>query len=136
MVNMIAIAIVVLVVARFIWFAVRAATKTSRSSKRNGAGQSEGEFFATLDATPFAEMRISYVDAGGKTTQRDIAVYKIDLRSGLIEAYCRLRRERRSFYADGMRNVIDLSTGELVDDVKAHLRAARGAATRKTTRAD
>lgn len=57
---------------------------------------------------------IIYKDAEGRVSKRKIAVISFDGR--LVEAYCFLRNERRSFYVPRIAECVDLSTGEVIND--------------------
>ncbi len=57
---------------------------------------------------------IIYKDAEGRVSKRKIAVIGFDGR--LVEAYCFLRNERRSFYVPRIAECVDLSTGEVIND--------------------
>ena len=60
------------------------------------------------------EFEIRYIDAAGRVSVRQI--YVIDFDGRLLEAYCFLRNEERSFIVDRIDECVDLSTGEVVDD--------------------
>lgn len=56
---------------------------------------------------------ISYKNADGELSKRKIAVISFD--GKVIEAYCFLRNERRTFYVPRISECIDLSTGEVIN---------------------
>ena len=58
--------------------------------------------------------RITYTDAQGNTTQRDIALYKTGHTNAKCEAWCETRQERRTFMFGRVQSAIDLSTGEVL----------------------
>lgn len=58
--------------------------------------------------------RITYTDAEGNTTQRNIALYKTGHTNTKCEAWCDMRQERRTFLFDRVQNAVDLSTGEVL----------------------
>lgn len=55
---------------------------------------------------------IGYKNAEGEVSRRKIAVISFD--GKVIEAYCFLRKERRTFYVPRITECVDLSTGEVV----------------------
>lgn len=58
--------------------------------------------------------RITYTDADGNTTQRNISLYKTGHTNAKCEAWCETRQERRTFLFDRVQHAIDLSTGEVL----------------------
>jgi hypothetical protein len=58
------------------------------------------------------EYEIVYVDAEGRKSTRKISVLKFDYK--VIEAYCFLRKEVRTFYVQRILECVDLSTGEII----------------------
>lgn len=67
-----------------------------------------------------------YGDASGEVTRRRIAVLSIsrDI-PPLIEAWCFLRNEQRRFRPDRIRQLVDLETGEIIDDPVRHFAPQR-----------
>ncbi|MBO7512550.1 MAG: hypothetical protein J6T54_06235 [Fibrobacter sp.] len=59
------------------------------------------------------EYEIVYTDHEGEKTTRKISVLKFDGR--LIDAFCFLRGEERTFYVKRISECIDLSTGEVIN---------------------
>lgn len=70
-----------------------------------------------------AHLRLEYTDAKGQTTTRNVRVREFDnsLYGGILMAICELRDAHRTFRFDRIRSCIDLDTGEIVRDVRAHL---------------
>ena len=60
------------------------------------------------------DCEIIYKDAEGNLSKRKIAVVSFDGR--MIESYCFLRNERRTFYVQRIIECVDLSTGEVIKD--------------------
>lgn len=58
--------------------------------------------------------RITYTDAEGNTTQRNIALYKTGHTNAKCEAWCEMRQERRTFLFARVQHAVDLSTGEVL----------------------
>lgn len=58
--------------------------------------------------------RITYTDAEGNTTQRNIALYKTGHTNARCEAWCETRQERRTFLFARVQHAVDLSTGEVL----------------------
>ncbi|WP_408583444.1 WYL domain-containing protein [Paraburkholderia tropica] len=135
MLEILGILIAIAIASRLIWHAVGAARDWARTkNSAPSVGISEHDFFIDSDVSPISELRIAYIDANGEASERDIAVFRVDLRSGFIEAYCHLRNDRRSFYIDRIQSACDLSTGEIVEDVGSHLRSSRAFSTRAPRR--
>jgi hypothetical protein len=86
----------------------------------------EGSFWEVEDPFPVeAALRIRYVDAEGKRTERTVAVRQLGIGStcNLIIGHCQLRKATRTFRLDRIHHCIDTETGEIITDVHAHLRA-------------
>ena len=79
----------------------------------------------TLDGV---SLNIKFVDREGSTTQRDITVKRYahnpSTHGGVIYAWCHLRQGNRPFALQRIRAAIDLTTGEVIQDVGAFLDAA------------
>ena len=58
------------------------------------------------------EYEIVYVDADGRKSTRKISLLKFE--GKVIEAFCFMRNERRTFYIPRILECVDLSTGEVV----------------------
>lgn len=72
---------------------------------------------------PVASFEIEYRDSAGKTTKRGIDIVSFeDISLMYVNAYCRLRKKMRSFCPERIVSCIDLSTGEPVYDITAHLK--------------
>lgn len=75
-----------------------------------------------------ANLRLQYQDAAGNVTERTVEVKSFtEHPSGGIEAFCHLRQSRRSFYYHRMQKVVDLDSGEVIDEPWAWLDARRRA---------
>ena len=61
-----------------------------------------------------AKMRIRYLSFDGKSTERDIKAKAYFPEDGHLSAWCRLRREKRIFRIDRIKQAVDLETGEIV----------------------
>lgn len=62
-------------------------------------------------------LKITYEDAAGDITVRDISVIKYDSSSQKTYAWCYARNDWRSFFTYRMLEVIDMSTGEDIKDI-------------------
>lgn len=62
---------------------------------------------------------IVYVSAGGARSERAIRCLRLTEHGGVyyIQAWCKMREAYRSFRLDRIAEVIDYSTGEVIDDV-------------------
>lgn len=59
--------------------------------------------------------RITYVDAYGERTTREIFPYKVGRTDRGFEAWCTLRADRRNFVYVRIESAVDLATGEMLD---------------------
>ena len=85
----------------------RASLKYDKKRARPGnGGKSKDSSF-----TP--QYEIEYKDAEGVPSRRKISLISFD--GKVIEAYCFLRHEERTFYIPRIVECVDLSTGEVVD---------------------
>lgn len=83
----------------------------------------EGETLADFVGVTFA---ILYSDAKNNQTRRRVTVREIILSANeeiLIRAYCHERRAGRTFRADRIQEVVDLETGEVIDEPLAFFSA-------------
>jgi hypothetical protein len=90
----------------------------------------EGSFWEVREPVNFQrDVRISYSDANGNATQRNVSVraFEPSYPSGLIIGHCHMRQATRTFRFDRIRDCVDLETGEVVPDLHAHLVALRAA---------
>jgi hypothetical protein len=71
----------------------------------------------------FPDYVISYCDRNGFNTERRITIQRMD--GDLIQAYCHLRHDRRSFYVSRASQWVNCSSGEVVSDIFEDLAAAR-----------
>lgn len=64
-------------------------------------------------------LTLFYVDMAGELTRRDVSPYKSGATNQHFDAYCTLRKDRRTFFFDGIDHGIDLTTGEILssDDI-------------------
>lgn len=67
------------------------------------------------------DLEITYVNAAGDKTIRNITVNTYSKTTKKIHAWCHLRNEQRTFFTNRMIEVIDTSTGECVEDIDALL---------------
>lgn len=67
---------------------------------------------------------ISYCDANGNESERRITIRRIWDRDGYlyVGAYCHERKGARTFRADRMMQIVDMSSGEVFDDGEAFFR--------------
>lgn len=71
---------------------------------------------SNVDPHPlFSDYLISYCDSKGATTERRITILDID--SQMIQAYCHLRHDRRTFYVSRVYQWINCDTGEVISDI-------------------
>lgn len=68
-------------------------------------------------------LQISYTDGQGRNTDRVVNIREFDdkLYGGIFLGLCELRSAHRTFRYDRVRSCVDLTTGEVVSDVKQHL---------------
>jgi len=84
----------------------------------------EGGMWEAVDPHKIAaNLRLEYTDAKGQRTTRSVMVREFDntLHGGTLMGICELRDAHRTFRFDRIRSCIDLGTGEVVNDVRAHL---------------
>jgi hypothetical protein len=75
---------------------------------------------------PAHVLAIDYIDNDGNRTHRVIEVQSRDRGGwGYLAAYCRLRHERRTFRLDRITHCVNVETGEIIDDIYAHLHKRR-----------
>lgn len=87
----------------------------------------EGGFWSARDPrNARVNLELEYTDGEGRRSKRRITTHSYDhsLHGGLILARCHLRQAMRSFRIDRVRSAIDTDTGEVVDDLLAHMDAA------------
>lgn len=74
-----------------------------------------------------ARVRLTYEDADGATTTRDVLVHRYDFDGdGYIVGHCSLRQAERTFRIDRVRQMVDLDTGEqLTKGYRRFLRSKR-----------
>ena len=85
----------------------------------------EGTFNGNIDeAVPYVnDYRLIYKDGSGKITERDISTIRIgeDFNNDImLLAHCHKRNAKRSFFVSRMLDLIDLETGEVIQDRNAH----------------
>lgn len=73
----------------------------------NGAGQARKPGECTL--------QISYVDADGVCTTRNVAPYKSGNTNEKFDAWCETRQDRRTFFFSRVQGGVDLTTGMRLD---------------------
>lgn len=81
--------------------------KADPSSANKSARQPSG----IASRAPPASIRISYVDAVGNQTERDIAPYSSGNTNQRFRAWCYLRNEQRDFLFERIRSATDIHTG-------------------------
>ncbi len=91
----------------------------------NDCDNYEGTFNGNIDeAVPYVhDYRLIYKDGSGKITERDISTIRIgeDFDNDImLLAYCHKRNAKRSFFVSRMLDLIDLETGEVIQDRNAH----------------
>jgi hypothetical protein len=69
------------------------------------------------------DYQISYTDGNGIITDRRITIIRAD--GDMVFSYCHLRRAKRSFYVSSVREWINCSTGEIVNDIFKDFDSAR-----------
>lgn len=72
-------------------------------------------------------LQFTYVDAYGQETVRQVLAHHFE-RAGTmlyINAYCYLRQEERQFRADRMTDIIDIDTGEVIEDLNTLVARSR-----------
>lgn len=89
----------------------------------------ESNFWSSGDVRRVAAaLRIDYEDSGGNETTRDIHVRFVAPHDDtlMISAHCSMRDSVRTFRADRVLSAVDLSTGEVIEDVEEWLRSRSG----------
>jgi hypothetical protein len=79
-----------------------------------------GDTFAESNPRPIqAHLKISYRDAEGRKTEREVDVRECDTsdHEGYLLGHCHLRNDYRTFRIDRIVKAIDLDTGEIVTDI-------------------
>lgn len=78
-----------------------------------------------------ARVRIRYTSGQGQASEREVDIQSYDDTTGIgmFEGFCHLRRARRSFYFARVGQAIDAETGEVINDLRAHLNAEWGQGT-------
>lgn len=85
----------------------------------------EGNFWESTEVfTVKAVLDINYTDRNGNNTQRIIEVRRVGTKENdaLIDAFCRLRNQSRTFYISRINSCTDVETGEAISDVLSILR--------------
>ncbi|BBV41344.1 hypothetical protein [Citrobacter portucalensis] len=67
------------------------------------------------------ELDVLYMDSKGDLTHRQIRVINYTESTQKIYAWCSLRDDFRTFFTYKMTNIIDINTGEVVDDLDEYL---------------
>ncbi len=65
-------------------------------------------------------IRIEYCDAHGEFSERTVTVNSVEFRHGIpwrLDGLCHRRRAERSFVISGIISLIDIATGEAVEDI-------------------
>ena len=81
----------------------------------------EGSFFEASDPKELSlYLSIEYTDAEGKQTVRKVQMREFDasLHGGILMGHCELRNETRTFRFDRIKRCVDLTTGEVIEDIK------------------
>lgn len=91
----------------------RTSSTSSRETDHNEVWNEKGGHSLSRKPGP-CTLRITYTDADGNTTQREVALYKSGHTNERFEAWCGLRLERRSFFFGRVDQAIDLETGEML----------------------
>lgn len=62
--------------------------------------------------------RVKYRDFHGTLTERNIRFIAVNKETGvlMIEAFCELKKEERTFRADRIQECVNLSTGEMIEN--------------------
>lgn len=81
------------------------------------------DLYMSGDRKPLANLhlRLDFLDLEGKFTTREVESiafsFDQERRSGVLWAFCHLRKANRPFRYSGIKRVLDLSTGELITDL-------------------
>lgn len=72
-----------------------------------------------------ARLKIIFEDRNGNETERVIATQSVDLNGGdgTVYAFCALRNGYREFRISQIKSCIDMSTGEMIDDIPGWLKS-------------
>lgn len=103
----------------------RAPAATSDSLEPADRDNWEGSFWEVEEPVPVkARLRLRYVDGAGSKTERTVEVREFGSHDGstLLIGHCLLRNETRTFRTDRILECVDEDTGEVISDVRSHLR--------------
>lgn len=94
-----------------------------------GAGEDawEGAFWEAADPKRFsARLAITYRDANGSVTERQVRVREFDneVYGGMMIGHCSLRDATRTFRFDRVQTAIDAETGAVISDLRFFLNTA------------
>lgn len=84
----------------------------------------EGSFWEVQSPQPgTAKLCIDYEDGTGQKTKRviDVKQYGSAYYGNIIMGYCQMRNAHRTFRVDRIKHCVDVDTGEIVNDVLAHI---------------
>lgn len=89
--------------------------------------QWDSELYAEAARVVTADLRITYVDADGQRTHRNVTVERYartdDRGGGVMIAFCHLRQARRPFRFSRIAHAADMETAQTVTDLGAFLDA-------------
>ena len=79
--------------------------------------------YADVSYNVAVSLSFDYQDANGKKTHRTVDVRKFGYTDQILvfEGFCRLRKASRTFVGNRIKNCVDASTGEILQDVKRYL---------------
>lgn len=84
----------------------------------------EGSFYDATNPLPVkARISFSYLDGANKETHRIVDVREFDsaLHSGILIGHCNLRNATRTFRFQGMSEILDIDTGEIINNINEFL---------------
>jgi len=93
-----------------------------RSAKQPYTQPNISQYWETTESVPVnTSLRLNYTDANGDNSEREVRIDKYN-GSCYLNGYCNLRKDIRSFRIDRIKECIDIDSGEVVNDIPAHLK--------------
>lgn len=116
-----------LVLMVLIFFAVKRARRESTKDNKAQHGAASAAQYATRAKPKNPTHRITYTDANGNQTSREVGFYKSGHTNDKFQAWCFLRNSRRTFFFKQVAQAIDLETGEVMTRAQlfAHIHPTR-----------
>lgn len=106
-------ALVAVVVLGLDWAALVRNDEDFEETRMRPDGRTEHQFRNAIFPI-HASLRLTYADADGKETERDVVARLYEQDRGSIVGHCKLRNAERTFRIDRMKKVVNLETGEVL----------------------